>query len=221
LRAVYNRARNEGIEGTSSDSPFNKVSFGAVRTAKRAIDEESIKQIVHANIGLDPRMDLARDLFLFSFYARGMSFIDMACLERKNIIDDVIYYKRRKTNQPMRVKLVPQLQALLDKYHSDSRYVLLILHSGDRNLYSQYRTGLRKFNNSLKQLSCILNMNVPITSYVARHSWATLARYNGVPLSLISQSLGHTSEKITYTYLKVLDPVIIDSFNDKMSFVYF
>jgi site-specific recombinase XerD len=221
LRAVYNRAHCDGIEGTLADSPFNKVQFGTVKTAKRAIGGESIKQIAHVDVENDTRLERARDMFLFSFYSRGMSFIDMACLKYENIIDGVIYYKRRKTGQPMRVKLVPQLTDIIEKYRNGSRYVLPILHLGDRALYSQYRTELRKFNNSLKELSWRLKSDISLTSYVARHSWATLAYNSGASVSVISQSLGHTSERITSTYLKGLDPVVVDTLNDKISFMYF
>jgi len=116
LRATYNRANSEGIDGALSDSPFNKVTFGTVKTVKRAIDGESIKRIAHADVKNDRHLELARDLFLFSFYSRGMPFIDMACLKYKNLIGDVIYYNRHKTGQPMRVKLVPQLMKLIEKY---------------------------------------------------------------------------------------------------------
>lgn len=221
LRATYNRAHREGIEGAISDSPFEAVTFGTVKTAKRAIDGEAIKRIAHAKVKNDRHMELARDLFLFSFYSRGMPFIDMACLRYKDIIGDAIYYNRHKTGQPMRVKLVPQINNLIEKYRNKGKYILPILHVCDRGLYSQYRTELRKFNNSLKMLSSALDLKVPLTSYVSRHSWATLAHNDGAPLSVISQSLGHTSEKITDTYLKALDPVIVDSLNEQMSFKYF
>jgi len=222
LRAVYNRAYNEGVPGTDSRSPFHKVSFGSVRTTKRAIDSDSLKRIVHADTRGDLQIDLARDLFLFSFYSRGMSFVDMACLRQENIRGDALYYKRRKTGGQLRVKIVPQLRQLIEKYRdgNEGGYILPILREGDKSLYRQYRSELRKFNNRLKKLSRDVGLDRPLTSYVARHSWATQLHDSGAPISVISQGLGHSSERVTYTYLAALSPHVIDSYSEKISDMY-
>lgn len=220
LRAVYNRAYNEDIAGTNGNSPFRKVSFGSVKTAKRAIGSESIKQIAHAKVEYNPQLEMARDLFMFSFYGCGMSFVDMTFLKHTDIIGEVIYYTRRKTGQPLRVRIVPQMKEIIEKYRNGGEYVLPVLRHSDKSLYSQYRNELRKFNNRLKQLSSRLKLERPLTSYVARHSWATLARKSGAPVSVISESLGHCSEKVTYTYLTSLDPSVIDSVNNKIAYLY-
>ena len=220
LRAVYNRACNEGVTGTDDNSPFRRVAFGCVKTVKRAVDGETIKKIVRAQVGDDAQLELARDLFLFSFYSRGMAFVDMACLKQENIVDGAIYYTRRKTGQPLRVKMVPQLQEIVNKYRGQEEYILPILKHGDKLLYKHYRNELRKFNNRLKKLSSLLSLKRPLTSYVARHSWATQARKSGAPVSVISESLGHASEKVTYTYLAALDPIKVDSVNERISRLY-
>ncbi len=214
LRAVYNRASNEGVSGISPFSPFRKITLTSVKTTKRAIDGGSIKQIINATIDSDSRLVLARDLFVFSFYSRGMSFVDMAFLKYDNISDGVIYYIRSKTKQPIRVKVVEPLQEIIEKYRNEGEYVFPILSSGSKKMYNQYRSGLKRYNNHLKKLSLMLNLERPLTSYVARHSWATLARNSGVPVSVISEGLGHNSEKITYTYLASLDPLVLDSANE-------
>lgn len=220
LRAVYNRACNEGVNGVSCESPFKKVTFNSVKTTKRAIDGITIKKIVNAKIDNNKRLELTRDVFLFSFYTRGMSFVDMAYLKYINIDGDMINYSRSKTGQPLKVRIVPPLRTIIEKYKNDSEYVLPILKSRSRSLYNQYRCGLRKFNNQLKQLSLELKLQLPLTSYVARHSWATLARKSGAPVSIISESLGHSSEKITYTYLAALDQSVVDSVNQRLSDIY-
>lgn len=220
LRAVYNRAYNEDIAGTNGNSPFRKVSFSSIKTAKRAIDSKSIKQIAHAKVEYSPQLEMARDLFMFSFYSRGMSFVDMACLKHTDIIGEVIYYTRKKTDQPLRVRIVPQMKVIIEKYRNMGEYVLPILRHSNKSLYSQYRNELRKFNNRLRQLSSRLKLERPLTSYVARHSWATLARKSGAPVSVISESLGHCSEKVTYTYLTSLDSSVIDSVNNKIAYLY-
>lgn len=220
LRAVYNKAYAENISGTEANSPFRKVSFSSVSTVKRAIDGKSMKKIIHADMKNNYQLQWAKNIFLFSFYSRGMSFVDMACLKHSNIIDGVIYYRRKKTGHPLRVKIVPQLQQIIDSYRSDSPYVLPILSNDNKSLYNTYRNELRKYNNRLKQLSVELNLESPLTSYVARHSWATLARENGMPVSIISEGLGHNSEKVTYIYLDALNPKQLDSYNEKLSCLY-
>jgi integrase len=213
LRAVYNRALREDIPGTHFLSPFQKIRIGTVRTAKRAISKECMLQIAQEREGNDRRLDLARDLFLFSFYSRGMPFVDMAFLKYSNMVGNTIYYARHKTGQPLSVKMEEPLIRLVHKYQNDGEYVLPILKSGSKGLYHQYQNALRRYNLQLKAFSTELNLPVPLTSYVARHSWATIARSSGIPVSVISEGLGHSSEKVTYTYLAALDPSVIHAAN--------
>ncbi len=220
LRAVYNRASNEGVLGVSCCSPFRKITLGNVKTVKRAVGGDSINRIVDAKIAHDCRLELSRDLFLFSFYSRGMSFVDMAFLKYSNIANGTIYYFRSKTKQPIQVRIVEPLRKLIEKYRNEGEYVLPILSSESKSLYNEYRNGLKRYNSYLKSLSSLLELEVPLTSYVARHSWATLARESGVPVSVISEGLGHSTEKITYTYLAALNPSVIDSANDKIASLY-
>ena len=214
LRAVYNRAFKEGISGTNPLSPFRNITMGSVKTVKRAICKDSIQLIARAKIENNAQLELSRDLFLFSYYTRGMSFVDMAFLKYSNISDNTIYYTRSKTGQPLRVKIVEPLRKLINKYRNNGKYILPILNSGSKSLYTRYRSGLKRHNHFLKILSENLNLPVPLTSYVARHSWATIAKKSGIPVSVISESLGHSNEKITYTYLAELDPSVIDTAND-------
>jgi integrase len=215
LRAVYNRASKEGIPGTQGASPFRTISITTVKTAKRAIDKSTIMQIARwQRKDSDPNLELSRDLFLFSYYSRGMPFVDMAHLRHSDIIDDVIYYVRTKTKQPLRVRVTPQLRSLIEKYRSNSGYVLPILNDKTKSPYAQYRAALKMQNRHLKELTVVLNLPCKLTTYVARHSWATIAKRGGIPVSVISEGLGHSSEKITYTYLADLDPSVIDAAND-------
>jgi site-specific recombinase XerD len=217
LRAVYNRAWKESVPGANPLSPFRNITINNVKTVKRAIDNNSIQLIAHAQIENNAKLELSRDLFLFSYYSRGMSFVDMAFLKSSNISDDAIYYSRSKTGQPLRIKIVEPLQQLINKYSNNGEYILPILRSGSKSLYTRYRSGLKRHNHCLKLLSESLNLPVPLTSYVARHSWATIARKNGIPVSVISEGLGQSSEKITYTYLAALDPSVLDAANEHIS----
>lgn len=217
LRAVYNRALKEDVAGANVQSPFRNITLGSVKTVKRALDAESIQQIANASLEDKSRLELARDFFLFSFYSRGMSFVDMAFLKYTDISNDIIYYYRSKTGQLLQIKIVTPLNLLINKYHNGGEYVLPILCSGSKSLYNQYRNGLRRYNNDLKILSTNLQLPVPLTSYVSRHSWATIAKRSGAPVSVISEGLGHSSEKITYTYLAALDPSVIDAVNEEIA----
>jgi integrase len=217
LRAIYNRAWKENIPGTNSLSPFKKITMSNIKTVKRAIDRSSIQLISRAKLEDNAQLELARDLFLFSYHSRGMAFVDMAFLKSSNISDNAIYYYRSKTGQPLRIKIVEPLKLLIDKYKNDGEYILPILRTESNSLYTSYRSGLKRHNHYLKLLSNRLNLPVPLTSYVARHSWATIARKNGIPVSVISEGLGHSSENITYTYLAALDPSVLDAANERIS----
>jgi integrase len=220
MRAVYNRAWKEEVPGAHFISPFRKIRIGSVRTAKRAVSKNCILQIARERAFNEGRLSLARDLFLFSFYSRGMPFVDMAFLKYSDLSGDMIHYTRRKTGQPLNVMMEEPLKLLIEKYRNDGEFVLPILKSGSKTLYSQYQSALRRYNRQLNTLSAQLHLPVPLTSYVARHSWATIARSSGIPVSVISEGLGHSSEKITYTYLAALDPSVLNAANRRVTDLY-
>lgn len=217
LRAVYNRAWREEIPGAHFISPFRKIHIGTVRTAKRAVSKECILQIARERTFNDRQLNLARDLFLFSFYSRGMPFVDMAFLKYRNIEGDTIRYKRHKTGQPLSMNIVEPLRRLIEKYRNEGEYVLPILRNGSKTLYKQYQNALRRYNRMLGCLSMELHLPQPLTSYVARHSWATIAHNDGASVSVISEGLGHSSEKVTYTYLAALDPSVLNKVNERIT----
>jgi integrase len=217
LRAVYNRAWREEVPGAHFISPFRKIHIGTVRTAKRAVSKECILQIARERSLNSKQLGLARDLFLFSFYSRGMPFVDMAFLKYSDITGDTIRYKRHKTGQPLSVKIVEPLNRLVEKYRNVGEYVLPILTSGSKGMYKQYQKALRRYNRMLGNLSREMHLPVPLTSYVARHSWATIAHNEGIPVSVISEGLGHSSEKVTYTYLSALNPSVLNKANERIT----
>jgi integrase len=217
LRAVYNRAWREDIPGAQFLSPFHKVHIGMMRTAKRAVSKECIMLIAREQVMNDSSLELARDLFLFSFYSRGMPFVDMAFLRKSDISEDTIRYARRKTGQPLSIKVTEPLRELISKYDNGREYVFPLLTPGSKSLYGQYQSALRRYNRQLCTLSAKLKLPYRLTSYAARHSWATIARSNGVPVSVISEGLGHSSEKVTYTYLAALDPSVLNAANERVT----
>ncbi|MBE6296253.1 MAG: site-specific integrase [Bacteroidales bacterium] len=213
LRAVYNRAVEKGL--TSQRFPFKHVYTGIEKTTKRAVSLKIIKQIKDMDLSHNPASDFARDMFLFSFYTRGMSFVDMAYLQKKNLNSGVLSYRRRKTGQQLYVKWERCMQEIVDKYDtSGTDYLLPILNTNNLlQARKQYIYALHKVNRYLKKIGEIFNLSIVLTLYVARHSWATIARSKNVPVSVISEAMGHDSETTTRIYLASLDTNAVDNAN--------
>lgn len=213
LRAVYNRAVKDGyVEQTN---PFEAVYTGVDVTRKRALPVEMLHQIAAIKLQ-DPELALSRDLFLFSFQARGMSFVDMAFLTQQNLQHGFLHYVRRKTGQALSVRIELWMQELLDRYRPQCHepYLLPILRSTEpKEAFAQYSAALVRHNILLRKLGSLVGADFPLSSYCARHSWATIARDAAVPLSVISSGMGHTSEKTTRIYLASLDNSLIDRAN--------
>ena len=212
LRAVYNRAVEKEI--TVQRYPFKHVYTGIDKTVKRAVPLKIIKRIKELDLSLKSSLDFARDMFLFSFYTRGMSFIDMAYLRKKDLQNGILSYRRRKTGQQLFIKWEKSMQEIIDKYPANENGYLLPIIKTDRNERLQYRNALRLVNNKLKEISVSIGLQVRLTMYVSRHSWASIARNQNIPLSVISAGMGHDSENTTQIYLTSLDNSTIDKAND-------
>lgn len=202
LRALLNRARPGW--GTAL---FNSVFTGNDRTLKRAIPVKTVRAL-QARSHLKAGVELARDLFLFSLYACGISFVDLAYLRLENLRDGYLVYTRRKTGRQIIVKVTPAMQEILARYAPQSRgYLFPFLDdklSAVQN-YGRYCSALTQYNRRLKRLS------LSLTSYVARHTWASVAyREVGSAVSVISAVLGHGSERTTRIYLAGLDQRKVD-----------
>ncbi len=215
LRAIYNKAVSQEL--IFQRDPFKNVYTGIEKTRKRAIDENIILKLKKLDLK-QSNLIFTRDLFLLSFYTRGMSFVDMAYLRQKDIRNGIIGYKRRKTGQRLSIKLEPCMQRILDKYtphvSSEVDYVLPIISSSDPlTAFKQYRNALSYYNRSLKTLSHLLGLHQSLSSYVSRHSWATIAYKRHIPLSVISEGMGHYSEMTTKIYLASLDQTLLDRAN--------
>ena len=214
LRAVYNKAVDRGL--TNDLRPFWDVYTGMAKTQKRAITIDDIKRM--KSLELDDPMDAyARDLFLFSFYTRGMAFVDIAYLRKSDVNDGILTYQRKKTGQLLTMRWEPSMQEIAERYPSKSGYYLLpIIHSCNGKERNQYRHVQTLINESLKTVGKMAGLGQKLTMYVARHSWATIARQMGVPINVISYGMGHSNEKTTEIYLKSLDRNIIDEANHKI-----
>ena len=213
MRAVYNKAVRQKL--VEQSHPFTEVYTGIDRTRKRAVSESIIAQLHRLMLESGSPLALCRDMFIFSYCTRGMAFVDIAYLKKANLQNGMICYARRKTGQLLSVRIEPSIQRIIDRYiDSDSPYVFPILCSLDANeAYEQYQVALNTHNRLLGRLSEILGCGCKLTSYTSRHSWATAARNHNVPISVISQGMGHTSEQTTQIYLTMLENSVIDDAN--------
>lgn len=212
LRAVYNRA----VEGDiiENRNPFRHVYTGVDKTVKRALPLAVIKKIKALDLSLTPALDYARDMFLMSFYLRGMSFIDMAFLKKTDLKNGYITYRRHKTGQQLIIEWTREMQMILDKYpENKSDYLLPVIRNPGLNERCTYRNTGYNINHNLKKIAEMVGVNIPLTLYVARHSWASAAKAKGIPLSVISEGMGHDSEATTQIYLASLDTSVVDKAN--------
>ena len=212
LRAVYNRAvENEIIENRN---PFRHVYTGVDKTVKRALPLSIIKKIKALDLSLTPALDFARDMFIMSFMLRGMSFIDMAYLRKSDLSNGYVAYRRRKTGQLLTIEWTKEMQMILDKYPENSTdYLLPIIKNTGTNERYTYRNVGYNINHNLKTIAKKVGITIPLTLYVARHSWASVAKAKGIPLSVISEGMGHDSEATTQIYLASLDTSVVDKAN--------
>lgn len=211
LRAVYNRAVERGL--TVQANPFRHVYTGVEKTVKRALPFQYVKKIKEMELPKGTSIEWARDLFMFSFYTRGMSFVDMAYLRKRDLRDGILTYRRRKTGQLLTIKWETCMQQIVDKYaNARSAYLLPIIRRPE-NERRQYENALHLINARLKDISKKGCFPTRLSMHVARHSWATAARSNRIPVSVISEGMGHGSESTTLIYLASLDHSTIDKAN--------
>ena len=212
LRAVYNRAVEDDI--IENRNPFRHVYTGVDKTVKRALPLVMIKKIKALDLTLTPSLDFARDMFLMSFYLRGMSFIDMAFLRKTDLKNGYVTYRRRKTGQQLIIEWTKEMQMILDKYPENTTdYLLPIIRNPGTNERCTYRNMGYNINHNLKKIAKMVGVQIPLTLYVARHSWASAAKAKGIPLSVISEGMGHDSEATTQIYLASLDTSVVDKAN--------
>lgn len=215
LRAMHHRALP-----VLNAAPFSKVFTGRTKTEKRCISQSEILQLKALPLQPGGSLSFARDIFLFSFYAMGMPFVDIAYLKKSQLRNGCIYYARHKTGQQIQVALLPAMLEIIRRYEQgDSEFVFPILSgkvedsvssssvsssSVSAQLHRQYTARLRQYNYNLHQVSKMLGLAKPLSSYVVRHSWASIAYLHHLDISLISKALGHTKSSTTFIYIKSL-----------------
>ena len=211
LRSIYNR----GVEAGSAPYVhrlFHEVYTGVDVRQKRALPVVALRRLLYEDPHSD-RLRRTQAIAALMFQFCGMSFADLSHLEKSALDSNVLRYNRVKTKTPMSVEVLDSAQEMLEQLRNRQSprpgcpdYLFGILQGDkkrkDEKAYREYQSALRRFNYCLKSLAKRLRLNFPVTSYTLRHSWATTAKYRGVPIEMISESLGHKSIKTTQIYLK-------------------
>lgn len=213
LQRIYNLAVNEGTV-TPVHNLFTGVFTGYDSTEKRALNPRVIILLEDADFAQNPKLQFSRDMFMLSYYLQGISYIDMAYLRKTDIKNGYVSYHRKKSGSRINTPVEKDAMEIIQRYQDltlESPYLLPIICCGEKDEYTQYQSALRNHNRRLKHIAKELGIEERLTSYVARHSWATNAYHFGVSTSVISQALGHSTESITRIYLAELD---LNSLND-------
>ena len=213
LRAIYNKVAE--ARRIRNRHPFDGAFTGNVRTAKRSLTRAELTKLLQTDADSGGAADLARDLFLFSFCAMGMPFADMVHLRRRQVRDGTITYCRRKTRRPVSVRIESNLRAIINRYAGGTSDYLFPVLSKDGNMRS-YSSALGWYNRQLKRLASRAGIGTPLTSYTARHTWASLAYAANVSLPVISKALGHTSTQTTLVYIGEINDNRVADANKKL-----
>lgn len=216
LRAVYNRAVKTYSIPIGATHPFTDIRIPVPATLKRSLTKDGILSMIDLNLSGEKELCKARDLFLFLFYARGMCFIDVFNLCYDTVSGGYISYRRSKTSAPLQVKIVEEMLVIMNRYReADNPYVFPFLR---RNQYNgkdiSEKSSLRRINRQLAKIG--KRIGLILTTYVARHSWASLVEECGMSIAIISQGMGHGSERATKTYMKGMPSRVIDNANEDM-----
>lgn len=220
LRTLCTLLYRATCEGVMIDSSlFKRVRLAYVKTAKRAISEKELKAIATLPLPEGTTAAFARDVFMFSFYMRGMPFVDIAYLRKTDLKNGMLAYSRKKTNQYLTVELEKETQEIIDRYahlNPDSPYLLPIIQKEDGTERKQYHRMLENINYNLKKIGEMTGLKMPLTTYTARHTWASIARNMDISISIISEGMGHNSIKTTQVYLNSIDVSKINEANKKI-----
>ena len=222
FKAIYNKAIREG-KINAKQNPFNLYQVGSLwaKTRKRAITKKDVQRLAELDLERGSRLSyrvFARDIFLFSYYTAGMNFTDIATLRYCDVVNGRISYSRNKTQKLLSFRLMPKAVSIIEKYsrtgHSFDDYIFPILdkreHITPQQIFNRTHKVLRKVNRELKVLGEMIGLQMPLTTYVARHTYATVLKRSGVNIAIISESLGHSDLSTTQIYLDSFENSQID-----------
>lgn len=213
LRAVYNAACRDNLVSPVKH-PFAHLQLKREATAKRAVPVQVLERMAEEDWSDSPLLERAVDLSLFSFLAQGMPLVDLMSLRKENIQGNELVYCRRKTGTQIRMLVSPGMRRLMRKYQSDSDFIFPFLK--EKWSYQSYKSYLSRHNQALREIGDRIKLNKRISSYVIRHTWASEALRRDIPVALISQAMGHSSEQVTRHYLKQLDISTLGQANRKV-----
>lgn len=205
IRTMYNIAVDENLVKVEH-YPFRKFKISKLQqeTAKRAITKEDVTRIMEYKTK-NKLVQFAIDIFTFSYIMGGINFVDIASLTKENIMDNRLVYIRQKTKKLIQLPLQDKAIELIEKYHDDNNPhlfpILLAYHKTEQQRLNRVHKVIVNVNKRLKKIGKELELPITLTTYVARHSHATILKKAGVATSIISESLGHSSEKVTQIYL--------------------
>lgn len=220
LRATYNKAV-EAKCAAREESPFieYKLSRFNTKTKKRALSKENVKRILEMDCSsMSEKVRLAHDVFSFSYYCGGISLVDVANLTPYNIIDGRLIYERQKTHGSINLVMLDEAKVIIEKYSTYQKhagYLFPILdnrvHITPMQKFNRVRKLCHQINKELHKIADELEIKEDVTTYVARHSFATVLKKSGVNIGIISQALGHQDIKTTQIYLSKFDDEQVDS----------
>ena len=220
IRRLFNIAIERGIIDRKY-YPFDTYKIAKLKSIKnkRALSKDEFNKLKAVCLNKHPNLQQAHDYFLFSFYTRGMNFTDMMFLKKDNINNGKIEYTRQKTGAKLSLKIIPVVQDIVDRYESNSVFtfpMLLRTNYTANQIANRKKKLLKKYNTELKQLAKLAGIKPDISSYVARHTYATLLKFSGVSTDIISQSMGHSSVLVTSNYLKDFGSDFVDNANNAL-----
>ena len=159
-------------------------------------------------------------IFLFSYYTRGMNFIDISFLKWENVQGDKLYYRRSKYKKNFIMRIKPEVAKIIEYYKTNkiTEYIFPIINKNDLTpIQIRYRQDkiLKKFNKEIKQIGKLCDIITPITSYVVRHTFANSLRKKGMSIDMISELMGHDATETTHIYLKKIEDNELDDELDK------
>ncbi len=226
IRATFNKAITHGY-AKESNYPFKayKVAKLKSKSNKIAISKDDFECFKSFDITIHPKYEVTYKMFLFSYYAGGMNFKDMTYLKWENVSNERLVYKRQKTKGNFNFKLRDEAIDILKHFKNNiltenENYVFPIIHKHnltDIQIHYRYKKRLREFNKRLKFIAESVGIEKSLTSYVARHSFATHLKFNNVQESVISQLMGHSSESVTKAYLQDFGSDVLDDAMDMLN----
>ncbi|MEZ5196370.1 MAG: site-specific integrase [Bacteroidales bacterium] len=221
IKMIYNRAVKVGVAKKES-YPFDGYTIKTAKTRKRAVRRDVIELIENLDLPKNTKIWHSRNYFLFSFYAMGINFVDIADLKMSNIVEGRLEYTRNKTKKDYSIKITEPLQNILNLYIKNKKkedYIFpIVKRIGNPELEFKDVVDQRlKYNRLLKKIAEMCGIETNLTSYVSRHSWATIAKHKGVPVAVISEGMGHSDTRITEVYLDSFDKEVLDNYNEMIT----